>query len=62
VHHGHEHCILGSQRRDRAVLHDRVVALHTPPHAILATLPPDGAPTARRLALHRLAPKQSPPA
>ena len=61
VHHGHEHCVLSSQRRDRAVLHG-VVAPHTPPRAILATLPPDGAPTAGRFALHRLAPKQSPPA
>ena len=51
AHHGHEHCILASQRRDRA-----------PPRAILATLPSDGSPAAARVVLHRLAPKQSPPA
>jgi hypothetical protein len=62
AHHGHEHCILASHRRDRMPLHDRVVELRTPERAILATLSPDAEPTAARLALHRLAPKQSPPA
>jgi len=62
AHHGHEHCILAAHRRDPATLHDRVVELRTPPRAILATLSVDGTTTAARIAVHRLAPKQSPPA
>ena len=62
AHHGHEHCILASQRRDRADLRDRAVALREPPRAVLATLSAGSAPLPARIALHRLAPKQSPPA
>ena len=62
AHHGHEHCILASQRRDRALAHAQAVAFRAPPRAILATLPSDGSPAAARVVLHRLAPKQSPPA
>jgi hypothetical protein len=62
AHHGHEHCILAAHRRDRATLHDRVVELRTPPRAIFATLSVDGTSAAARIAVHRVAPKQSPPA
>ena len=61
AHHGHEHCILAASRRDRATLEARVVELLTPPRTIVATLSVREAAAGARIALHRLAPKQSPP-
>ena len=60
-HHGHEHCVLASQRRDRASLHDARIGLHAP-DAILTCRSPDAGELPDRIAVHRLAPKQSPPA
>ena len=62
AHHGREHCILASHRRDRAVFPAQAVEFRAPPRAILATLSPDGNPAVALVVLHRLAPKQSPPA
>ena len=62
AHHGHEHCILAAHRRDRAMLRDGAGELPSPPHAIVATLSPVDNLAAARIAVHRLAPKQSPPA
>jgi hypothetical protein len=62
AHHGRDHCILAAHRRDRAVPVDRVVEFRAPPPAIIATLSFDAISGAARIAVHRVAPKQSPPA
>ena len=61
-HHGHEHCVLASDRRNRAALHGPIVGLRAPPKVILATLACGSAESAASFARYRLAPKQSPPA
>jgi hypothetical protein len=60
-HHGHEHCILAASRRERAI-YPGGVEFRSPPRAFVATLPVGETSPGARIALHRLAPKQSPPA
>jgi len=61
AHHGHEHCAFVWNRRNLAFACDRAFELLVPPRiAPVATLP-DGASRSTGIALHRLAPKQSPP-
>jgi hypothetical protein len=61
AHHDHEHCILASHRRDRATLRAAQLDAHAP-DPVLVSGTGDGAELPGRIALHRLAPKQSPPA
>jgi len=62
THDGHEHCILASHRRDRTAVLTGVLAFRAPPSAIAATVGADRAAASPRVAIHRIAPKQSPPA
>jgi hypothetical protein len=60
--HGHEHCVLTALRRERATVVLSAVGYVFPTDSGLALVLTDGSPRQAQLAVHRLAPKQSPPA
>jgi hypothetical protein len=60
-HHGHEHCLLASHRRQATIRAARL-PFYTPPSTVQTSCAPERAPRPNSIALHLTAPKQSPPA
>lgn len=62
AHHGHDHCVLASNRRGPLSFREGAKGLLAPPQLSIAAKLSDVAAPMVGGALHRLAPKQSPPA